>query len=243
MKNKLILISTFIIAFVFIIACKKNRFPCIHGKGDVITQTRNETGFNRVVLETDATVHIIQGSEYKIELRGQKNVLESIVTEVEGDELHIYSHRCIVEKSGSLNFYITMPDIVVLKTSGSGKIYSPDTLNCTNLELSISGSGDIDICTNVSGTLDATISGSGNIELNGSCNNEHLTISGSGDVKAFYMNASDCHTKISGSGNLKVFVSKSLWVDISGSGNVYYRGNPVIESVDISGSGSLINDN
>ena len=48
--------------------------------------------------------------------------------------------------------------------------------------------------------------------------------------------------KIVASGNAELYVSQSLIVDIDGSGDVYYKGNPSM-SVSIEGSGDVIDAN
>jgi hypothetical protein len=90
--------------------------------------------------------------------------------------------------------------------------------------------------------MDASLAGSGEIELWGIVGEGDLDISGSGKIKAFHLEQDKCHVSITGSGDMYVFVYDYLDAYISGSGNIYYRGNPLID-VKITGTGSLINNN
>jgi hypothetical protein len=53
------------------------------------------------------------------------------------------------------------------------------------------------------------------------------------------MAAESCSAEVKGSGNCNVFSVDKLDVDISGSGNIYYKGKSVIVS-HIPGSGKLV---
>ena len=93
--------------------------------------------------------------------------------------------------------------------------------------------------------LDLAISGSGNIEALSEFDieSESVDLSGSGKLKLFKVIGQDCNVALSGSGNVEVNVQNELVVDLSGSGNVYYKGVPNSIQSDISGSGSVIDAN
>jgi hypothetical protein len=85
--------------------------------------------------------------------------------------------------------------------------------------------------------------GVGDIQLQGSPQTElELVHQGVGSIDAFDWPVEQCMLFQSGTGDCFVKVNSLLEVDITGLGNVYYRGNPVI-SCSESGLGSLINDN
>ena len=108
--------------------------------------------------------------------------------------------------------------------------------------LNISGSGDIQALGNFTGsnTMDAKISGSGNIFIEqGITDYFYCNILGSGDIQAFGLQSRKAETNTSGSGSIQLSASDELKVKISGSGDVYYKGSPTV-SVQISGSGRVI---
>jgi hypothetical protein len=126
-----------------------------------------------------------------------------------------------------------------LSVSGSGNLIAP-TLSVQSLKTSISGSGNIEIQEVICVNENATLSGSGNIAIhNGICVNQQLTISGSGNIDTEYVKSEHSNLTVSGSGNAVIHVTETLNVDISGHGDVKYRGKPVITSK-ITGTGKLI---
>ena len=110
-----------------------------------------------------------------------------------------------------------------------------------NLNLEITGSGDIDLLINSENT-DISISGSGNIYLEGGTIDQTISVSGSGNYDAFKFFSKKSEIDISESGDCNVYAQDNLFVTISGSGNVYYKGNPSVNSM-ITGSGKVINSN
>jgi Putative auto-transporter adhesin, head GIN domain len=64
------------------------------------------------------------------------------------------------------------------------------------------------------------------------------TINGSSQINAFGMQAKKAELEINGSGVMRISVSDVLKAKLSGSGIIYYKGNPSITS-SITGSGRL----
>jgi hypothetical protein len=85
--------------------------------------------------------------------------------------------------------------------------------------------------------------GVGDMALQGG-NQESLTIDfrGVGNIHAYALPVDNCIVMSTGVGNCEILVNNYLEVDISGAGNVYYRGEPEIISTG-TGLGDLINEN
>lgn len=86
--------------------------------------------------------------------------------------------------------------------------------------------------------------GTGDVVISDFIPQENLSVSliGSGSFLGFPLEVANCTINISGTGDCEVSVTNRLDVSIIGSGNVYYKGNPVIHE-DISGSGSVLAQN
>lgn len=216
-------------------------FSCVEGNGPTITQELILDDFTKIKLKISADVYLSQGSEQKVEVEGQQNIIHQLDLDVNGETWEIEFDDCVRNHDG-LKIYIIIPEIKELNISGSGEIYSENDLAVGDLRLRISGSGDMDLSISESTGIDTKISGSGEIKLQGFADQFELAISGSGDYEAFDLETADGEIKISGSGDAEVRVTDELDVKISGSGDVYYKGNPVLD-VDISGSGSVIDAN
>jgi len=86
--------------------------------------------------------------------------------------------------------------------------------------------------------------GTGNVMVTDFADQENLSVrlTGTGNFYGFPMHFDHADITISGTGNCEVSVEKSLDVSIEGSGNVLYKGYPVIRE-HISGTGSVTSEN
>ncbi len=234
--NHLKQISVVLLSIVILFSsCKK-----VEGEGPVVTEVRNHTGFSGIDLRSSANVYYKYDSVYKVEVKGQQNILDVLITEITNNTLVIrYKNDVKVRTSEPIQVIITAPQINNIRNSGSGDIRTLDLISTAELKADVSGTGDILIYELNALLLDANISGSGDIKLNsGMINEEKLKISGSGNVDVSSANTAKASTIISGSGNIWLNVSQDLDVTISGSGSVYYKGQPTVHTT-ISGSGKV----
>lgn len=207
--------------------------------GSETRETRDVSTFSALDLSISANVYLKQGSSQSVELRGSSDDLEKVITEVSGSELKIKT------RPGSWNLsridvFITMQDIDQLKIAGSGSIKNETAIKTNNLELIISGSGNINITDLSAQEISSVISGSGNISYSGSStvNSSKIIITGSGNVNAEGIVSKDLQVNVTGSGNCKVNASSSLNIQVTGSGDVYYKGDAVVDA-HVTGSGKV----
>ena len=205
-------------------------------------EKREVDDFNQIHLRTSANVYLTQGAGNSVELVGDDETLEDIETRVRNG-------RLVIEWAGTdswfswgnrdrIDIYITIKEIEDLSVSGSGNLVSENDLSANNLSLSVNGSGKIEISVDAE-DMDISISGSGRIEVNGNSGVNELDISGSGRFLGEDMKAASYDVEISGSGTAKINVSEAIYTQISGSGSVYYKGNPQKVRSDVSGSGRV----
>jgi hypothetical protein len=236
MKKLSMLIAAVLFIAITLPSCRK-----VSGDGPIVTQKREVSGFKEIKSEISGDVYVTYGSAYEITVEAQQNILNVLETVLTGDRLtlrfkpntHIRTHERIIVR-------ISTPDIKALILSGSGNIQGMNLMETNRLLLNISGSGNIHLHEVNTQLLDAGISGSGSISVNGgSATDEIIEIKGSGSIDLLSLEAANSDVNISGSGNAKLNVTEHLKVKISGSGNVYYTGNPSVDEVKITGSGSL----
>ena len=213
----------------------------ISGKGPIIEKELNVASFNGFDLGISGDVIVQQGSSQKVRVEGQENIIDNLKTEVKNG---IWKIRFKENTSNYKKFviHITIPTVNSVELSGSGNVSSKGQLSSDDLKTYLSGSGNIDL--NVSAEdLTVKLSGSGSIGLNGKANQADMKISGSGNIKTYDLAAQNCEIQISGSGNAKVHAVNSIHAHVSGSGNIYYKGNPEKVSSKVTGSGDVASRN
>lgn len=212
--NKIFLLAT---GLLLLASCSKDR---ITGSGAVVSENRNVTGFTKVVTNGATNVHISQGANFSVQLRGYENLLPYLKTKLDNNALEIGYTGNVNIRNDNVEAWVTMPLLEGVSTNGSANADVKGGFTGADLRASISGSGSVTV-------------EDGNTPLFSS------SISGSGNVHAFGLTAQRAETSISGSGTTEVRAVSNLRVRISGSGVVYYKGQPALDS-EISGSGKLV---
>ena len=211
------------------------------GEGPVVNEVRTTPNFTGVYFKLPAILEYTEGSDFKVELQSQQNILNEIEAIMSGNDLvlRFRSPNTRLKPSEELVIKITAPALTKLEVHGSGIIHALTNFTPASLRLAIDGSGIIDISEVTTHSMDVEIDGSGRIVLaDGTAETQSLEIDGSGEMDFGNLVSQHTSTRISGSGTMKVNVDQTLDVNISGSGSVRYRGNPVVTS-SISGSGSV----
>ncbi len=205
-----------------------------------VRETRDISGFTRIGFGVSGNLYVDLGDEFKVVLEGDNSLLENIVTEVSGDRLIIKKKSWRLNMNDKVTVYITMPRIEGLSVSGSGRAEIKDAVKADDLDLSVSGSGNIYTSDIKAESMKCSISGSGNINLvgDGDIDEADLSISGSGSYRGETAQVGSMEVSISGSGRCSCNVNESLRARVSGSGNITYAGNPKIDAR-ISGSGKV----
>lgn len=203
-------------------------------------ETRNVGDFSYVSMGINADVTIKQGSKTELIIEGDAEDLEEIETVVSGNKLKIRdeNNSWWGNNRSKVKIYITLKEFTGASVSGSGEVVSSGVLKGGNIDLGVSGSGDLELDLDVL-DIDCGISGSGGIYLKGKGKTSTLSISGSGKLDAAYFEVETVSIRISGSGSAYVNVSKEIESRISGSGTIRYKGEPDKVSNHSSGSGSL----
>ena len=238
MKKLLILILVLTCSHVF-----AQPWKTVRGNGNLKTETRTVADFSSLSSHGPIDVKIAYGNSNTIEIEADENLLPLIKTNVEDGKLIIQPEKNMNLRSGSkMVVRVSMTKIKMLQLSGSGNIDGNGSFSADEkTQIVISGSGNINLSSATFEDLSLGISGSGNIIVKGgSSNSVSISVSGSGNVDCSDIVAKNVEVKISGSGNAKVNANKKLVANISGSGNVFYKGSAADVSTRVAGSGKAI---
>lgn len=233
MKRTIIILSVLTL-ITSLISC--DGLTCIKGNGAIVTEDRSIEEFERVIIEGAFDVNIEYSETTSLSIETDENLLDYIETYNSGNRLilDVRDDECL--RTNKLLVTITTPYIEEVKLVGSGNVQC-GIFDVDEFTADISGSGnmDLDLYTKY---LDIIITGSGDFKLDGSADYALIDISGSGDINGRSMPMDTCYATIIGSGDMELVVKDLLDVNISGSGNVYYKGDPKVHS-SIDGSGDI----
>ncbi len=213
----------------------------IKGNGEMTTQNRSISNYEKVTLVGSMDVELISGKEGALKVEAESNLQEYITTEVNNGVLKISVKKGVsISPSGNRGIKVIVPfeDIEGVSITGSGDIRNSDQIKANSFETRLTGSGNLKLNLNVK-DLNSAITGSGNTELKGSAENFSCTITGSGDFEAFNLRTAKAEVTISGSGDVEITATEELKARVSGSGDIKYNGNPKKQDFKTTGSGSI----
>src|SRR4051812_43893905 len=183
----------------------------IKGNGIAKTETREISGYTSLACGGPIKVEIVYGTSNSIQLEGDENILPYIETIIKDGELTIkVKDRTSVKPQVPLRVHVSMTTINSLAQSGSGEIKGSGNFTSTQTtNVSMSGSGAINLKFDKFAGMSIGTSGSGNVKMEGELNSDlDVAQSGSGNVDCEHVASQNVNARISGSGNLRVNASK-----------------------------------
>lgn len=208
------------------------------GSGLSITEQRETTPFLGIESTGSFEVELFQGEVHQVKITGDDNVVPLVKTVVENSVLQISSDRSFQSDLG-VKVSVTLPALQSVRNTGAGRLTGKTDFAAKRLTLVDTGSGDITL----SGAFEevyTTVTGSGSCNLSGTTTKHTVVLSGSGTLLANDLICSgDTDLNLVGSGDCLVNVGGNLRVNLTGSGNVVYSGNPENVSQNTTGSGTV----
>ena len=213
----------------------------ITGNGNIITQERSISDFHSLQVSGNFEVSFSQDMDNMLELKGDENLLDDIVTKVKDGSLKIKPKKKVYLKPSNKRIKVILPQETLkqISLSGSGKISNDIPFEHPQFEGNVSGSGKVRLHINAANAK-FNISGSGVFELYGEAEALEAKLSGSGSFKAKDFRAEKGNLQLSGSGRMEVRCTDKLNAKVSGSGRIRYFGEPKRKlDAKVSGSGSV----
>jgi hypothetical protein len=209
------------------------------GSGKVVTETREVSGFTRVLVTGSGQAEITIGDSDSLVIEAEDNILPLIESSVLNGTLTIgLQPNTSISTMRGIRYTITVQSLTDVETSGSTDITVTNTARTDAFSASTSGSGAIKLTDVQAKILTVQTSGSGNINAAGKVDKASIATSGSGNFNGGDLQCASATATTSGSGNVTLWVTGSLTARTSGSGNVRYYGQPSVSRSE-SGSGRV----
>ncbi len=231
-------VGTSVIAF--------NKAPAIQAaaeqsRGNVETRTLEAVGFTRIDASSIYKINVTPGKNYAVSVTGHTRDLDLSKFSVEQTTLTF-------ERKSKVCFFCFDSDIIVNITTpvlesitGSGAVtYSVGTFASPNFSVDLSGASKASIEKITAETVTVYLSGASFVTFTGSGKTLNADISGASRLNSFDFAAENVIAQASGASHVEVNAVKTLSADASGASTITYKGTPVIENQDESGSAQII---
>jgi len=201
------------------------------------------TDFDRVQVDGPYQVTVQTGLSSAARAEGSAEALERLAVDVQDRTLRVRRNASAWggypgDRSGPVRISLTTRDLRAASVVGAGGL-AVDRARGLRVDLSVSGSGRLEVGAVEADNLVVGLLGGGRITLAGRARQLKATVQGSGDLAAAGLRADDARILAETAGRVTVAVSRTVKLTAAGPGDVEIIGNPSC-TVDAKGSGSIV---
>ncbi|HRJ28170.1 MAG TPA: head GIN domain-containing protein [Cyclobacteriaceae bacterium] len=219
--------------------------------GQVTKKALELPEFKAIYNNSNYTVYLKQTNKQEVSVEALTEIYELTTIFVENGILMINVERKPentnksiwakiddIKVNPTMKLYVSVKNVGELQVNGAGKIISENSLAAPSLNLSIGGSGSMDL--DIKGdVVKAEVSGAGKMGIKGYASSLEGVVSGSGAINAFNCPLEKATIKVSGTGLAELNVTDTITATVVGSGSVKHKGNTKNATKKVYGSGSV----
>jgi len=236
------ILSTIVLICVLNACSKENTKGCFKNSKSQIFKEVAITPFDKITVFENIALVIKEGSEFKVAIEGNPNLVENTSATIEDGRLALRSIGvCTLLKANEhVTIYVTAPNIVEIRSSTALDIKSDGVLRYPNISL-LSESFNVPEATTVNGTFNVTliaevvkvvVNGIAFVKLRGSVNTLSVIIaSGNSRIEAESLSAENVIIDHRGSNDLLINPQVAITGVIRGLGDILSYNEPETISV------------
>jgi len=234
----------FIIPLLYLSCKKENMCDCFKSTGNIISETRNISGFDSISVENNVNLFLTEDSIFSVTVEAGRHLISLIKTDVTDNCLFLKNeNKCNWVRSfkNKINVYVHCPKIKEIIYKGSGNIKVADTLHVNNFQLDDwNGTGEVNLILKSNWTTLNLHTGPADLNVNGKSGVTYLYSAGNGKADLRNFITDDCFVSNKSTNSCYVNAAKELDAKINSIGDIYYTGTFYSLTSDITGSGHLI---
>ena len=213
---------------------------CLNGKGDVVVQNFDVTGFTQIDHGIKGDVIIVNDENQFVEVHAQQNVMDALKIESDGGTLKIRTQGGkSIGKYDGLTYYVHMPLLERVVIGGKGTVKGADVTG-DRFTCKLAADGKLELTGLDVSYAEVIITEAGKVLLTGESDKTDVGLGSAGHAQCFDLRSKECNTQLKGNGIIEVTALNKLDVVLSGSGTIYYKGDPAELTKNINGSGILV---
>jgi hypothetical protein len=209
----------------------------VEGSGEVVTIDVPIDDFSRLVVTHSFEVNVTVGDEPSLTLRVDDNLEASLNVGVTDDTLRIGLEPRTSVSNATLEADVTVTSLGAIEGSGAVNVHL-GTLTGPTLELQLSGASELDGAVDFE-SMTGKISGASNVSLSGRSGTLDIEASGASDLSLLDLEVDLLTVRLSGASSAEASVNDSIEASLSGASSLRYRGDPDVNTLDVSGASSI----
>lgn len=217
-------------------ACRKER---INASEEITTEYRTVSNYTRIDVDDKLDVEIeFVSTQGNIRIDAPENVHAYITTEVIGEKLKIHIKDGVkIKGNPEIKVYLTAVELNEISVEGASEVnFTNWTADDVLLDVSEASKvkGDLNV-----NTCKMEISQASDVRLTGTVLSGDVSVRGASKLKEFELELTHLDIELAGASKASVKVLESMSVDASGASIFNYKGEPTIQSLDLTGGSSI----
>ncbi|MCE1199873.1 MAG: DUF2807 domain-containing protein, partial [Marinilabiliales bacterium] len=179
-----------------------------------------------------------QGTEEKVVVEAEADVIPEIRTEVSGGELRIDLKGHFHHIQGEMRVYVTAKQLNAIESSSASRVKAEGKIESQEMKIHANSGSGIALELNCT-RLEVKASSGASIKLNGSAKELEAEGSSGCSLSVADLVAETGHLSVSSGASLSANVTKSVHAQASSGGRINVSGNPAVRESDSSSGGSV----
>ena len=188
-------------------------------------ETRDLRAFSEIRVSEGIELIAEKGSENKIEIQVDFIDLDDVVTEVQGDRLHVHLERGRYKRKRIKAFLTYTDEIEETNVNTAAEVIFKDIIKTRSLEIKASTSGFVELIVEVE-RLTVSASTSGRVDARGETDEISASASTGGTIYAYDVEALEGRAKANTGADVRMSVEDYLQASAGTGGTVKYKGRP-----------------
>lgn len=215
----------------------------VTGSGVMEYRSYNNNEFSAIIIKDACNATVTEGSEYKVEIEIDNNVVKYVSVYQSGETLHIGLKDGNSYRDINFRATITVPTLNRLKVEDASRVSLTRTTNGT-LPLHL----EAEDASGISGTIAATslalyVEDASNVNIDGTTQSISLDCSDASHARLKALTTTDMSVQIADASDAIVTVSEKISGNVSDASTLSYYGNPATVQVRTSDASHLIKKN
>lgn len=209
-----------------------------NGNGNVVTEERAISGnFDKVKGSAGLDVYLTEGSENKVVVEADENLLEFIETEVNNGRLNVTTTRNI-GRNRAKKVHVTYTRLEEVFASSGADVIVNSVLKNETILLDASSGADLEAEVFAKEVFVDASSGA-DLKVSGKATSLKANSSSGSEINARELLVVNCNADASSGGDITVNVKEKLRTEASSGGTIKYYGDPEAVSNNDSRSGKV----
>jgi len=189
-------------------------------------------------LFTNLQIEQIQSDTTSIVISGDENLIDQVKYDLNDGKLNLYSDNPL-RSENNLIVRLQTNNLKGIRSNIVGNIQMNRAFTGNELEIKMSGPGNLQADSLNVGSLTVSSEGVGSIRLAGKANKTHIDVAGVGGVHAFDLVSDTVYAYVGGVGSIQCNPVDYLEGHLQGIGKITYKEEPKIKNVSSEGIGKI----